>query len=109
MPRPETLRFDGRVLYLTEDPALLRAQLHEGVALDYEPERPLVDNISTDEITPGWVCYYYDETLAEYCMVGLRGGVVQRRATSRAGASPSSCRAARRAAARRARPRRTPS
>lgn len=78
MPRPETLRFDGRVLYLTEDPALLRAQLHEGAALDYDPERPLVDNISTDEITPGWVCYYYDETLAEYCMVGLRGGVVQK-------------------------------
>ena len=34
---------------------------------------PLVSNISTDEITPGWVCYYYDETLGRYCLVGLRG------------------------------------
>ena len=28
------------------------------------PSAPLLGNISTDEITPGWVCYYYDETLA---------------------------------------------
>jgi 3-isopropylmalate/(R)-2-methylmalate dehydratase large subunit len=46
--------------------------------LDWDPSRPLVDNISTDELTPGWVCYYYDETLAEYCLVGLRGGTVKR-------------------------------
>jgi 3-isopropylmalate/(R)-2-methylmalate dehydratase large subunit len=32
--------------------------------LAFDPERPLLGNISTDEITPGWVCYYYDETLA---------------------------------------------
>lgn len=78
MPRPASVRFTGRVLYLTEDPALLKAQLHDGVRLDDDPSRALIDNISTDEITPGWVCYYYDETLAEYAMVGLRGGVVGR-------------------------------
>jgi 3-isopropylmalate/(R)-2-methylmalate dehydratase large subunit len=67
----------GRVLYLTTDAALLQGQL-AGENLTYDPTRPLIDNISTDELTPGWVCYYYDETLARYCLVGLRGGVVQK-------------------------------
>ena len=72
------VRIEGRVLYLTEDEAQLRAQLYEGADLDPDPERSLVNNISTDEITPGWVCYYYDETLARYCLVGLRGGAVEK-------------------------------
>src|SRR5450432_3152358 len=69
----------GRILYITEDTKLLEAQL-AGEDLPLEPDeskRPLVSNISTDELTPGWVCYYYDETLARYCLVGLRGGVVK--------------------------------
>jgi 3-isopropylmalate/(R)-2-methylmalate dehydratase large subunit len=70
-----TLRIDGRILYLTEDAALLEKQLR-GETLPHDPDRALISNISTDEITPGWVCYYYDETLARYCLVGLRGGVV---------------------------------
>jgi 3-isopropylmalate/(R)-2-methylmalate dehydratase large subunit len=76
-PPPEsTVTFRGRVLYLTADPLLLQAQL-AGEDLGYDPERPLLDNISTDEITPGWACYYYDETLGRYCLVGLRGGHVR--------------------------------
>src|ERR1700733_15977331 len=71
-----TVSFPGRVLFLTEDPALLEAQL-TGTNLPFEPERPLLGNISTDEITPGWVCYYYDETLGRYSLVGLRGGKVK--------------------------------
>lgn len=67
----------GKVLYLTEDQDLLAAQLG-GQALAYDPERPLLSNISTDELTPGWVCYYYDETLARYCLVGLRGNRVEK-------------------------------
>ena len=77
MPRPDQLRFEGRILYLTEDPELLRRQL-EGEDLDYDPDRKLRDNISTDEITPGWVCFYYDETLGRYSMVGLKGGVIEK-------------------------------
>lgn len=73
----DEIRFTGRILYITDDPELLRRQL-QGEDLDYDPERPLRDNISTDEITPGWVCFYYDETLGRYCMVGLKGGVVER-------------------------------
>ncbi|WP_394843077.1 3-isopropylmalate dehydratase [Pendulispora brunnea] len=73
----QTVRIEGKILQLTEDPALLAAQL-AGEELAWDPERALLGNISTDELTPGWVCYYYDETLARYCLVGLRGGVVQR-------------------------------
>jgi 3-isopropylmalate/(R)-2-methylmalate dehydratase large subunit len=71
-----TVTVPGRILFLTEDPALLEGQL-AGRDLDFDPERPLVGSISTDEITPGWVCYHYDETLGRYCLVGLRGGAIK--------------------------------
>ncbi|GMV41749.1 MAG: hypothetical protein AMXMBFR64_34650 [Myxococcales bacterium] len=76
--RPDKARFPGRILYLTEDTTLVRAQL-DGADLPWDPRHPvhLMNNISTDEITPGWVCFYYDETLGEYAHVGLRGGVVK--------------------------------
>ena len=70
-----SVRIQGRILYVTEDLGLLEKQL-AGEDLPYDPERALTSNISTDELTPGWVCYYYDETLARYCLVGLRGGKV---------------------------------
>jgi 3-isopropylmalate/(R)-2-methylmalate dehydratase large subunit len=89
---PGTIRISGRILYITEDPKLLEAQL-AGEDLSWErvrgedgsPGVPLVSNISTDELTPGWVCYYYDETLARYCLVGLRGGVVSKDAIKNGG------------------------
>ncbi len=77
----------GRILYITEDPKLLEAQLI-GQDLPHAPYAAgagLVSNISTDELTPGWVCYYYDETLARYCLVGLRGGVVKQDAIKNGG------------------------
>ena len=76
--RPPKLKFSGRILYLTEDPELLVKQLKENLNLGYDPARALINNISTDEITPGWVCFYYDETLGEYSMIGLRGGLFSR-------------------------------
>jgi 3-isopropylmalate/(R)-2-methylmalate dehydratase large subunit len=76
--RPESIKFEGRVLFLTEDVSLVRRQLEEGVDLEYDPERPLMNNISTDEITPGWVCFYYDETLGEYVYVGMREQAVKK-------------------------------
>lgn len=69
----QSVKIVGRILYLTEDPALLDEQL-AGRDLPYDENRALLGNISTDEITPGWVCYYYDETLARYAFHGLRGG-----------------------------------
>jgi 3-isopropylmalate/(R)-2-methylmalate dehydratase large subunit len=75
----------GRVLYLTEDAELLKAQL-AGKTIEFDPDQSsLINNISTDELTPGWVCYYYDETLAQYCLVGLRGGVIERNAIKNGG------------------------
>ncbi len=68
--RASTVRLGGRILFLTEDPELIRRQL-AGEDLEWDPSIPLRDDISTDEITPGWVCYYYDETLGQYPYVGL--------------------------------------
>src|ERR671939_242638 len=76
--RPDRVKFNGRVLFLTEDTSLIRRQLEGGEDLPYEPDRPLMNNISTDEITPGWVCFYYDETLGEYVYVGMREGAVKK-------------------------------
>jgi len=47
-----TVSVKGRVLYLTTDPELLKRQL-VGENLKYDESRPLIDNISTDELTPG--------------------------------------------------------
>ena len=65
-----TVRFPGRILFLTEDPELVRRQI-AGEDLAWDPSIPLRDDISTDEITPGWTCYYFDERLGEYPYVGL--------------------------------------
>ena len=35
---------------------------------------PLRSDVSTDEITPAWICYYYDEKLGEYPYLGLKCG-----------------------------------
>jgi 3-isopropylmalate/(R)-2-methylmalate dehydratase large subunit len=70
---PDDVRLEGRVLFLTEDPALVRAQL-TGTDLDWNPSITLRDNISTDEITPAYICYYFDETLGDFPYLGLKCG-----------------------------------
>jgi 3-isopropylmalate/(R)-2-methylmalate dehydratase large subunit len=78
---PDRVRFAGRVLFLTEDPVLLRRQL-AGEDLPFDPAAPggsplnpkLRDNISTDEITPAYICYYFDETLGDFPYLGLKAG-----------------------------------
>ncbi len=83
------MKFDGRILFLTEDTSLIRKQLEasgdEASTIEKElaarlanDDLPLMSNISTDEITPGWVCFYYDETLSEYVYVGMRDGAVKK-------------------------------
>ncbi len=71
------VRFTGRFLFLYEDIELVRRQI-AGENLPWDPTLPLIDNISTDEITPGWVCFYFDETLGEYSLIGLRGGAIEK-------------------------------
>ncbi|HZD04844.1 MAG TPA: aconitase family protein, partial [Longimicrobiales bacterium] len=72
--RPSSLRFDGRVLFLVDDADLLRRQLYGGEDLDLTDDvRALLrDQISTDEITPAYICYFFDETLGEFPYLGLR-------------------------------------
>src|SRR5882762_8643987 len=85
----EKVSFKGRILFLTEDTSLIRQQLEaqgddragieaELAARLADDDLPLMSNISTDEITPGWVCFYYDETLGEYVYGGLGGGPVKK-------------------------------
>ncbi|HJR07762.1 MAG TPA: aconitase family protein [Pyrinomonadaceae bacterium] len=83
--RPARIKFDGRILFLTDDTTLIRRQLEGGEDLSFDPERPLMNNISTDEITPGWVCFYYDETLGQYVYVGMREAAVQKDEVKRGG------------------------
>jgi 3-isopropylmalate/(R)-2-methylmalate dehydratase large subunit len=75
--RPDKIKFNGRILFLTEDISLIRKQF-EGEDLDFNPDTPLMNNISTDEITPGWVCFYNDETLGNFVYVGMREQAVQK-------------------------------
>jgi 3-isopropylmalate/(R)-2-methylmalate dehydratase large subunit len=72
---PAQVRFEGRVLFLVDDPELVRKQL-DGQDLEFTDEirGRLRDNISTDEITPAYICYYFDETLGEFPYLGLKAG-----------------------------------
>jgi 3-isopropylmalate/(R)-2-methylmalate dehydratase large subunit len=68
----------GHALFLTEDPALRTAQLtrESGISFDQLLKAPLLDNISTDEIIPGWCCYWYDDKLGDFAYIGLRDNVI---------------------------------
>jgi len=70
---PDAIRFDGRILYLTVDAERIRSQL-AGQDLAWTPAMPLRDDISTDEITPAYICYYYDQTLGDFPYLGLKCG-----------------------------------
>ncbi len=78
--RPDKVRLHGRILFLTEDPELIRKQL-AGEDLLWDTKNPannpkLRDDISTDEITPAHYCFYFDETLGEIPYLGLKCGDV---------------------------------
>jgi 3-benzylmalate isomerase len=76
--RPDKCTFQGRILFLTEDPELIRRQL-AGEDLPWDTRNPqnnpkLRDDISTDEITPAHICFFFDETLGEFPYTGLKCG-----------------------------------
>ena len=78
--RPDKVRLQGRILFLTEDPDLIKRQL-AGEDLPWDTKNPgnnpkLRDDISTDEITPAHYCFYFDETLGEIPYLGLKCGSV---------------------------------
>src|SRR6267378_1225292 len=78
--RPDRMRLSGRILFLTEDPELIRLQLAgEELAWDTRNRAnnpKLRDDISTDEITPAHYCFYFDQTLGEIPYLGLKCGTV---------------------------------
>src|SRR5690242_9399512 len=72
------VRLQGRILFLTEDPELIKRQL-AGEDLPWDTAHPernpkLRDDISTDEITPAHICFFFDETLGEFPYTGLKCG-----------------------------------
>jgi 3-isopropylmalate/(R)-2-methylmalate dehydratase large subunit len=76
--RPDKVRLKGRLLFLTEDPELIKRQL-AGEDLPWDRRNPgnnpkLRDDISTDEITPAHICFFFDETLGEFPYTGLKCG-----------------------------------
>ena len=76
--RPDRVKLQGRILFLTEDPELIRRQL-AGEDLPWDTRNPqnnpkLRDDISTDEITPAHICFFFDETLGEFPYTGLKCG-----------------------------------
>ena len=78
--RADHLRLRGRILFLTEDPELIKRQL-AGEDLPWDTANPaanpkLRDDISTDEITPAHFCFYFDQTLGEIPYAGLKCGGV---------------------------------
>ncbi|MEJ8851856.1 aconitase family protein [Variovorax rhizosphaerae] len=64
------IQFEGRILFLSEDPTLVERQI-AGENLSQAQAGKLRDDVSTDEITPGWACFHVDETLGRYPYVGL--------------------------------------
>jgi 3-isopropylmalate/(R)-2-methylmalate dehydratase large subunit len=76
--RSDRVRLQGRILFLTEDPELIKRQL-AGEDLPWDTAHPernpkLRDDISTDEITPAHICFFFDETLGEFPYTGLKAG-----------------------------------
>jgi 3-isopropylmalate/(R)-2-methylmalate dehydratase large subunit len=71
--RPSKVQLNGRVLFLAEDAEVVRSQLSGN---DIEPHRipSLRNDISTDEITPAYICYHFDEQLGEFVYIGLKCG-----------------------------------
>jgi len=78
--RPDKVKLSGRILFLTEDPQLIKRQL-AGEDLPWDTKNPnnnpkLRNDISTDEITPAHYCFYFDQTLGEIPYLGLKCGNV---------------------------------
>src|SRR5260221_277799 len=70
---PPLVRLAGRVLFLAEDAGVVQRQL-AGKGLAWTPAIKLRDDIPTDEITPAYICYYFDETLGQFPYLGLKCG-----------------------------------
>lgn len=74
--RESKIIINRRILYLTKDIDKIKRQLN-GEDIEITDLDELMDQISTDEITPARTCYYYDEKLGDFCLTGLRGDCIK--------------------------------
>ena len=73
-PSEISLSKNGRVLFLTKDPSLIKAQLYDGLDLEMKDLdiEDLMDDINTDVMTPAWVCFDHEPAvIAENAYAGL--------------------------------------
>ena len=73
-PSEISLSENGRVLFLTKDPSLIKAQLYDGLDLKMKDlnVEDLMDDINTDVMTPAWVCFDHEPAIiAENAYAGL--------------------------------------
>src|SRR3954454_530546 len=73
-PSVITLTPGKRVLFLTKDPELIRAQLRGELDLQMKDLRleDLMDDINTDVMTPAWACFdYRPEDIARNAYAGI--------------------------------------
>lgn len=73
-PKEISLSKGGRVLFLTKDASLIKAQLYDGLDLKMKDLRveDLMDDINTDVMTPAWVCFDHEPAvIAENAYAGL--------------------------------------
>ena len=73
-PSEISLSENGRVLFLTKDPSLIKAQLYDGLNLKMKDlnVEDLMDDINTDVMTPAWVCFDHEPAIiAENAYAGL--------------------------------------
>ncbi len=68
-----SVSFNGRILFLADDPAVVEAQL-AGRRLTLEAVGTLRDDISTDEITPAASMTAFDSRLAQTPYTGFKAG-----------------------------------
>ncbi len=75
----EAIKLQGKVLFLTKDPNLIRHQL-EGSVLTHVDEGDLIDFISTDNIIPSAACYSSrtPQELGDHLLTGLTSQVIRR-------------------------------
>ena len=69
----DCIRFTGRMLFLSDDPSKLSRQLH-GEDLALADALPLRQQVSEDEIVPGWVGFYFYQRLGDFPYLGLLSG-----------------------------------
>ncbi len=67
------LQLPGRMLFLSEDPEKIGAQLAGG-DLSLDAALPLRDDVSTDEMTPQTVCLLFDERIGAGLLLAYKAG-----------------------------------